>query len=67
VRLADSYVQARPEKADQKPVQQARYCFGAGAGFAAGAVVSPGVVFLGLLFDFFFFFGVLGAPGAWSL
>ena len=45
-------------------------CFGAAGGLSAGAVVSPGVVFffLVLVFDFVFFFGVLGsAAGVWSL
>jgi hypothetical protein len=45
-------------------------CFGAAGGLSAGAVVSPGVdfFFLVLVFDFVFFFGVLGsAAGVWSL
>jgi hypothetical protein len=48
----------------------ARYCcFDAEGGFAAGVVVSPGVVFLGLVlalvFDFVFVFGVVdSAAGA---
>jgi hypothetical protein len=43
-------------------------CFGAAGGFAAGAIVSAGLVFLVLVFDFVCFFGVVGsAAGAWSL
>ena len=38
-------------------------CLGAAGGLAAGAVISPGVAFfvLVLVFDFVFFFGVLGS------